>query len=247
MSLESKPRRQHPGVFHKDRPSELKKPRWGFRLAYVQMALPKGLEQSVSLLPLKPNMKVLDYGCADMPHRGLFPEDCCYEGADLPGNDAATLKLLSDGRLDVEDAAFDVVFSTQVLEHVADPALYLSEAFRVLKPGGHLLLSTHGFMFWHNDPVDYWRWTAEGLEHIIQNAGFEVKQLDGILGMAAVGVQFFQDATFLFFPKKVRRVYCWLMQTFVRWADRIDSPESKRRNAMVFSVVSQKPLCSEGG
>lgn len=241
MALVSKPRRRHPGSFHKNRPSELKKPRWGFHLSYIQQALPIGLKSSVSFLPEKQDQRVLDYGCADKPYRNFFPDDCRYEGADLPGNEAAEHKLLPDGSLDVADGVFDTVFSTQVLEHVADPALYLSEAYRVLKPGGYLLLSTHGFMFWHNDPVDYWRWTGEGLEYQLQNSGFEVKKLDGILGMAAVGIQFFQDATFIHLPRRMRRLYCWMMQAFVRWADRIDSTESKRRNAMVFVVICQKP------
>jgi 2-polyprenyl-3-methyl-5-hydroxy-6-metoxy-1,4-benzoquinol methylase len=38
------------------------------------------------------------------------------------------------------DNTFDVVVSFQVLEHVADPQLMLSEAFRVLKPGGQVFM-----------------------------------------------------------------------------------------------------------
>jgi ubiquinone biosynthesis O-methyltransferase len=40
------------------------------------------------------------------------------------------------------DATFDVVLSTEVIEHVPDPALAVKEFARVLKPGGHLVLST---------------------------------------------------------------------------------------------------------
>lgn len=40
------------------------------------------------------------------------------------------------------DASFDTVLSLQVVEHVGDRDLYLSEARRVLRPGGHLVLIT---------------------------------------------------------------------------------------------------------
>ena len=43
--------------------------------------------------------------------------------------------------LPFEDEAFDLVLSTQVLEHVLDPAAALGELARVLAPGGTLLLS----------------------------------------------------------------------------------------------------------
>jgi 2-polyprenyl-3-methyl-5-hydroxy-6-metoxy-1,4-benzoquinol methylase len=40
------------------------------------------------------------------------------------------------------DAVFDVVCSTEVIEHVPDPSMAVKELARVLKPGGHLVLST---------------------------------------------------------------------------------------------------------
>ncbi len=44
--------------------------------------------------------------------------------------------------LPFKDAHFDVVLSHSVIEHVESPAAYLSECFRVLRPGGVLFLST---------------------------------------------------------------------------------------------------------
>ena len=40
------------------------------------------------------------------------------------------------------DAVFDVVCSTEVIEHVPHPSMAVKELARVLKPGGHLVLST---------------------------------------------------------------------------------------------------------
>jgi SAM-dependent methyltransferase len=47
-----------------------------------------------------------------------------------------------DGPLPFEDSAFDVVWASEVIEHVADTARWLSEASRVLAPRGRLLLTT---------------------------------------------------------------------------------------------------------
>lgn len=51
-----------------------------------------------------------------------------------------------EGPLPLEDVAFDVVWASEVIEHVADTARWLSEVRRVLRPGGRLLLTTpnHG-------------------------------------------------------------------------------------------------------
>jgi SAM-dependent methyltransferase len=51
-----------------------------------------------------------------------------------------------DGPLPLEDCSFDVVWATEVIEHVADTARWLSEVRRVLVPGGRLLITTpsHG-------------------------------------------------------------------------------------------------------
>jgi SAM-dependent methyltransferase len=53
----------------------------------------------------------------------------------------------ADGQaLPFPDAAFDMVLSHAVIEHVADAALYLRELARVLKPGGFMYLSTAPYL-----------------------------------------------------------------------------------------------------
>jgi SAM-dependent methyltransferase len=51
-----------------------------------------------------------------------------------------------DGPLPLDDGSFDLVWASEVIEHVGDTALWLSEVRRVLAPGGRLLLTTpsHG-------------------------------------------------------------------------------------------------------
>jgi SAM-dependent methyltransferase len=54
---------------------------------------------------------------------------------------------LGDGMyLPFRDSVFDLVLSHAVIEHVADAPLYLRECARVLKPAGHVYLSTAPYL-----------------------------------------------------------------------------------------------------
>ena len=110
-------------------------------------------------------IRVLDVGCGQKPYYPFFaPAAERYVGVDLdPGNAMADL-VGGIENLPVEDASFDVVLCTQVLEHVGDPDRAVSELFRVTAPGGRVLASTHGVQVYHPAPVDHWRWTHTGLE-----------------------------------------------------------------------------------
>jgi SAM-dependent methyltransferase len=72
---------------------------------------------------------------------------------------------------------FDGIMSTQVLEHVADTPMYLRDAWRMLRPGGRLVVTTHGIWQDHPDPADYRRWTADGLRYELEQTGFLVRQV----------------------------------------------------------------------
>lgn len=222
------------------RPRELRSaPPW-HRLAYIIRTLPRALEGLSADLEAAPDARILDYGCADLPYRRFFPSSVEYVGADLPGNPHASVEIAPDGSVPVDDGTFDAVLSTQVLEHVADPGLYLSECHRVLRPGGRLLLSTHGIMLYHPDPVDYWRWTSAGLRRIVDGAGFSIVRFEGIMGVTATGLQFMQDGLLGRLPRALRPALCLFMQALVALGDRIESDESRNLNALVFALVAEK-------
>lgn len=49
---------------------------------------------------------------------------------------------LKNGKLPYKSDTFDVVYSKSVIEHMLDPLSFVTESFRVLKPGGIILILT---------------------------------------------------------------------------------------------------------
>jgi SAM-dependent methyltransferase len=117
----------------------------------------------------RPNSRILDVGSEEMPYYPLFATSALsYEGADLsPGPFVDYVGPLEE--LSAPDATFDLVLATQVLEHVRDPRQALRQIARVLLPGGHAFVTTHGVYPFHPHPTDYWRWTQQGFEALVED------------------------------------------------------------------------------
>ena len=199
------------------------------------------LVDELAVAAVNPGDRLLDYGCAETPYRGHFPPTVSYVVADLRGNPRADVELRSDGSVPLPDKSFQLVLSTQVLEHVAEPRRYLDECFRLLEPGRSLVVTTHGLMYYHPDPDDYWRWTCAGLRRDLEVSGFEVRQIRGILGLGAAALQLFQDATVGRLPAKIRTAYMAAMQLAVAAVDRRYSDESRAENNLVLAAVAVRP------
>ena len=188
-----------------------------------------------------PEMVVVDFGCGEMPYRSLFPSQAEYIGVDLARNEQAQVTVGDDGRATLPDGSANVVLSTQVLEHHESPDAYLRECHRLLKPGGALVLSTHGYWRYHPDPVDYWRWTRAGLVKTISERGFTVVAMADVLGLGATAMQLLQDAWSERVSPWLRPLFQASMQVLIEATDRIlDRTPAPRDDAAVFVVVARK-------
>lgn len=187
-----------------------------------------------------PGGVLVDYGCGSMPYKDYFkPYVSRYIGADISENKAADI-YLTEGKLSLPDNYADILLSTQVLEHVLDPGLYLKESFRILKKGGLLLLSTHGIWRYHPDPTDYWRWTGAGLKKILTDNGFDVVDTYGVMGLASMGLLLFQDAFLYKIPGFVKVVFVPIMQIQMMLFDKVNTKRNKMKDAGVFLMVAKK-------
>jgi SAM-dependent methyltransferase len=132
----------------------------------------------VALLPQCRGV-VLDIGCGAQPYRHLLPREATYQAIDYSGADQHFGYSMPDTTYyqgqcwPVADASVDLVLCTETLEHVLEPAGFLAEAARCLKPGGRLLLTVPFAARWHYIPHDYWRFTPSGLQRLLSQAGFE--------------------------------------------------------------------------
>lgn len=135
------------------------------------------MREAVGLIATEENLSILDYGADLSPYRSLFPNSD-YKCADIGGRGAQHYLLREDGSVPEQDQVFDLILSTQVAEHLDDPDKYLSECYRLLKPGGRLFLSTHGSYEDHAFPHDFQRWTGDGLKRDLEKHGFQVNYVN---------------------------------------------------------------------
>jgi SAM-dependent methyltransferase len=119
---------------------------------------------------------VLDVGCGQQPYRPVItavPAVTGYVGVDMPSDRYAGHDVAWDGlRLPVAEAVAGQVLLTEVLEHCPDPSVVLAEVFRVLRPGGRLLLTVPFLWPLHDAPYDEWRYTPFSLDRLLRDAGF---------------------------------------------------------------------------
>jgi SAM-dependent methyltransferase len=217
-------------------------PNWLNSRYYYLTQLRLQVEQVVrKFIDQKQRLVLADYGCGNMPYQPLVaPFVSKYVGIDLPENPRADIHILPAGQIQLSDQSVDVVLSTQVLEHVEDPALYLTEAHRILKDDGLLILSTHGYWMFHPDPTDFWRWTSTGLQKIVKEKGFEIQYFQGIIGRSAMGLQLFQDGLLFKIPAFLRPLLALIIQPLMILFDKTTLQETKNRDACTFVLVARK-------
>ena len=99
--------------------------------------------------------------------RGLFPGKP-YHGCDFregPGVD----HVLDLHAIDLPPEIAGTVLLLDTLEHVEFPRKALEELYRVLKPGGLLVMSSVMNFPIHGYPHDYWRFTPEAFRSLLRN------------------------------------------------------------------------------
>jgi 2-polyprenyl-6-hydroxyphenyl methylase/3-demethylubiquinone-9 3-methyltransferase len=202
------------------------------RLRYARETIDRhwGLDPS-SLRPLA-GRRAADIGCG----AGLLAEPLARLGADMVAVDAAaeniavakihaqrqglTIDYRHGGFEALAGEKFDLVTSMEVIEHVAEPAAFVSGLADLLAPGGILILSTpnrsplsrlaligiaEGFGMIPKGTHDWGRFlTPDELAGHVEAAGLRVVDRKGLSFSIASGFQLSDDMTLDYFLTAVR-------------------------------------------
>jgi SAM-dependent methyltransferase len=122
--------------------------------------------------------KVLEIGCGLQPYRHLLLPQTEYHALDWEGSNgffaarAKDVHYYKGTRFPFEDGIFNLIFHTEVLEHVYHLGPFLSECHRVLENEGRMLFTVPFAARNHYIPYDYWRLTPASLTRLLQEAHF---------------------------------------------------------------------------
>jgi SAM-dependent methyltransferase len=165
-----------------------------------------------SALRAAPGPRVLNLGSGPFLELPLLPEgNFAWTLADIDERAIEFARRLHGSRIEradvvpvagplpYPDGVFDLVVSMDVIEHLPDPSPWLAEAIRVLKPGGHLFLTTPNYgsfslRFLESTVLELiaraQRFTRKGLhptrfdrstlQTLLEQSGLHVRQVDAI-------------------------------------------------------------------
>jgi len=163
----------------------------------------------ITMLYAAQNKTILDIGCGNgyfvnaliangYKAYGIDASDKGIEQARKTNPDAFFVMDVSSNELppEIRSIKFDIVISTEVIEHLYDPAAFILFCRSILNPGGEIIISTpyHGYLKnlmlslfnkWDEHITPLWLgghikfWSRKTLSKILNDNGFSVKEFKG--------------------------------------------------------------------
>ena len=169
---------------------------------YFNPARRSDLDFSVMYLPAQPGGRVLEVGCGSGKMLKVMKDlDWCVEGVDFDpvAVENAKSKGLNVrlGNLEAQEypeSHFDANIMSHLIEHVYKPLQLVKECYRILKPGGTLVIATPNSSSWgHRIYGKDWRgletprhlyvYTISSLSRLAESEGFQtIKKWTSIRG-----------------------------------------------------------------
>jgi ubiquinone/menaquinone biosynthesis C-methylase UbiE len=124
---------------------------------------------------------LLDLGCGPRPYFNLYASHFDKTlGADLPDSPFPKENIdiyCSATSIPLENNSIDAVLSTEVMHDISEPREMLREVNRILKPGGHIILTTPFVVPTVDGVYDHYRYTEQGLRYLLTSENFEIQSI----------------------------------------------------------------------
>jgi len=120
--------------------------------------------------------RCLEFG--DDRYKSYFPQAEKYEVVSITPAPNVTFVCDIHDPSNIPLESFDSIICTQVFEHLAYPEKAAIALFKLLSAGGVLLLTAPFINNVHYGPTDFRRFTPDGIQLILEDAGFKIEHLD---------------------------------------------------------------------
>jgi len=197
--------------------------------------------------------KLIDIGCGTKPYKDMVkPYVEVHTGVDHQDSlhDKSDMDIIGNAySIPLESCSYDTVLCTDVLEHLEEPFLAISEALRVLKPGGYAIYTVPFFWHLHEEPRDFYRYTKFGLNYLFKKSNFEIIEISALSGFS---VTFAQEL--VYFLCRFRRggwinPLWWIIPIFSQFVQMLAFIFNKFEKTEMFSceyiIVARKPLVEQ--
>ena len=153
------------------------------------------LDHLSKVIPRYARGRLIDIGCRNKPYKALTkPVVDEHIGIDHSESlhDLKYVNIIADAYDTTEpDTSCDTILSTSVLEHLERPEEAISEMYRIVKTGGHIILTCPLFWHIHEEPRDFFRYTKYGLRYMFEKVGFEIVEIRPLSGFVVTFAQEF--------------------------------------------------------
>jgi SAM-dependent methyltransferase len=188
---------------------------------------------------------LVDIGCGEKPYarmtHGLVTK---HVGLDHPDTQHARENIdvfATAYETTLPDASADTVLCNSVLEHLERPQDAVREMYRILKPGGCVILSAPFFWHLHEEPRDFFRYSRFGLEYLFNEAAFQVVEVKALSGFV---VTFGQELCYFLerFNRRPLRLLFRVVQNCIQAAAYfLNRWDHSTRFSWAYILVARKP------
>jgi SAM-dependent methyltransferase len=169
-------------------------------------------------------------GCGRCPYKeDILPYASDYIGIDWEDSyhESSQVDVFANlnGDIPLDDGSADSIVAFQIMEHLKEPAHFISECHRILKTGGTTFITVPFSWHLHEEPYDYYRFTEFGLRHLLEKAGFKDIEIKKYCGFWPVFVLKFNYYSTRFTRRGLKTIWriIWLIDQFAALClDRLD-------------------------